>query len=164
MQSAIDQNKNDLQNATDQYTAALNGYTQALTSTNAITKDQYDTYSTSLQDMYTAVQTAPTNAANLQYLQAQILNATAGIAADGTKLTSQAGYIADATKLAGHITDSVAQGGYVLPGIDLVNTINQYAVLEPTMSPTSIITAYSDGVNRMLAAPTDGTQKQDKVR
>lgn len=158
LNSAVEQNKNDLQNVTDQYTVALNGYTKALTSTNALTQETYTQYAASLEDMYNATQDAPTRALNLSYLQEQILTAQASRISDSIKATQQGGYLKDAAALDGHITDTQ---GYVLPGIDLVNTVNQYAVLEPGMSPTSIITKYLEGVTNVLNADVNTAKTKE---
>lgn len=155
---AIKKNSDELAHVTDMYSTALNAYQIDLTSANNVTEDMYKTYSSALQDMYNTVEGAPMKALQYTLLEEQIAYTHATSVSDATKALNQISYLADSTKLNGHITDT---DGYVMQGIDLVKTLNDFSISEPGMAPTSIIQRYIEGVSNVLSA-TNNTSKTEE--
>lgn len=150
---AINQYNGELSAATNSYSTALQGYENDLTTTDNVTSSQYTMYAQAFSDMYTAVDGAPAKAAQLQnyQLQNQLLNKQ--IIAAGTQNQTTQDYLADYGKIKsyGQIVDS---NGYVMPNVDLISQISTLSSLDPTLAPSSIYQAYTDGVQRTLSSPT----------
>lgn len=150
LNDAVTQHQAELDNMTNQYNVALNAYNTAVTNNTA----DYKTYAQALSDMYTAVEAAPLKAQQARLYEAQILGANATAASDATKSSAQSGFITQANKLEGYVWDTKH---YVVPGVDLVKTIQDFSSLDPSIDPANIIETYSQGVNNYLNAYVDPT-------
>lgn len=158
--SAVAMNKVDIQRVSDEYSAHLQSATEALTSANAITKDTYDTYSQSLQDMYDAVEKAPQTALQNRLIESQIINNQATQASDAAKLKAQQDYLTVYPKMKDQIYDS---NGFPLPGIDIVQTLNAFAQSNPEMDSGVLLRIYNKSVQNILAAPSGSKDGNGQV-
>ena len=158
LDQAVTENEAELQNVTDTLSISLTNYQQELNSANVITEDRYKTMAESLAGMYNSLEGAETKALQTQLLKYQVLDAYKTAVTDPVKLDAQSGYIEQSKKLDGHIT----KDGLLMPGVDLIDSLQKFYSLDPTIGQGNIIAAYTDGVNNVLNAP-DGTKLGDTV-
>jgi hypothetical protein len=149
LNDAISQHQASLNNITNLYSTALNSYENELKNSVAITESQYNMYTAALSDMYTAVDGAPMQQAQLDLIAAQIAGTAASQASDAAKLSEQTGFIAQGNKLEGYIWDT---SHLAMPGTDLVKQIQDFSALDPTISAANIIQVYTQGVLNYLSA------------
>lgn len=167
MGSAVAMNDANLKTVTDQYTANLKNATDALTSANAMSKDQYDTYTTALTDMYTAVEKAPIAAQQYRLVEQQILTSHATMVSDAAKSGAQTDFITQSNLLNNPILGLVDKNSLVMPGIDLVQKVQDIVATNPTILPVNILMMYSSGVDNYLKAADEkaptGTVQPNQV-
>lgn len=155
LNDAVTQHATGLDHVSNLYQTALTSYENDLKGQNAITEEQYKMYSAALADMYTAVEQAPLKALQKQAMEQEMIDAHTKVVTDNAKALAQGGYIEQYQKLKGHVVDN---NNMVMPGTNLVDTIQKFAVLDPSISPANIIQAYTAGVSNYLSAPiTPGT-------
>lgn len=152
LNDAVEQHQAALDTLNTHYSTALDAYKTELENANEITKGQYQLYASALADMYTAVQDAPTREQQKRLIEAQIMSAYGQSAADVAKKSAQEGLIEQGKKLEGYVWDNKHM---VIPGIDLVKTINDFSVQDPEIKPVNIVQAYSLGVENYLNAPEE---------
>jgi len=156
LNQAVTENEAELQNVTDTLSINLTNYQQELNSSNMITEDRYKTMAESLASMYNSLEGAETKSLQTQLLKYQVLDAYKTAVTDPIKADAQSGYIEQSKKLDGHIT----KDGFLMPGVDLIDKLDQLFSLDPSIGQGNIIAAYADGVNNVLNA-TDGTKLGD---
>jgi len=149
LDQAVTENEAELQNVTDTLSMSLTNYQQELNSANVITEDRYKTMAESLAGMYNSLEGAETKALQTQLLKYQVLDAYKTAVTDPVKADAQSGYIEQSKKLDGHIT----KDGLLMPGVDLIDSLQKFYSLDPTIGQGNIIAAYTDGVNNVLNAP-----------
>lgn len=149
LNDAVSQHQASLNNITNLYSTALNSYENDLKNSSAITESQYNMYTTALSDMYTAVDGAPLQQAQLDVMAAQIAGTAAQQVTDATKLSEQTGFIAQGNKLEGYVWD---KNHLATLGTDLVKQIQDFSALDPTISPANIIQVYTQGVLNYMSA------------
>jgi hypothetical protein len=156
LNDAVEQHQADLDNIVTKYNTAITAYEEDI---KAGTVD-YNNMATALSDLYTSLQDAPTRALNTQYLEAQILGANAKAAADAAKAVDQSSWLTQYETL--KKADFVDSNGLVKPGTDLIQSITQYAIDNPEITPQNIIRTYVQGVNSYLNSTEDKNATTDK--
>lgn len=151
MQDAVTENEAELQNVTDTLSISLTNYQQELNSANVITEDRYKTMAESLASMYNSLEGAETKALQTQLLKYQVLDAYKTAVTDPVKADAQSGYIEQSKKLDGHIT----KDGLLMPGVDLIDSLQKFYSLDPSIGQGNVVAAYTDGVNNVLNAPAE---------
>jgi hypothetical protein len=151
MEQAVTENEAELQNVTDTLSMNLSNLDRLLKSKNMITEDRYKTMANDFAGMYNSLEGAETKALQTQLLKYQVLDAYKTAVTDPVKLDVQSGYIEQSKKLDGHIT----KDGLLMPGVDLIDSLQKFYSLDPTIGQGNIIAAYTDGVNNVLNAPAD---------
>lgn len=151
LDQAVTENEAELQNVTDTLSISLTNYQQELNSANVITEDRYKTMAESLASMYNSLEGAETKALQTQLLKYQVLDAYKTAVTDPVKADAQSGYIEQSKKLDGHIT----KDGLLMPGVDLIDSLQKFYSLDPSIGQGNVVAAYTDGVNNVLNAPAE---------
>ena len=160
--TAIDQENAKVTNLTNEYNTKMAAFQNDVAQNNSATQATYTQYSAALADLYNSVADAPTRAANLQKLNAEVLKANYDAAQASIPATSTLSDDVAKLQKDGVIQDSK---GFLIPGTDLVDTIHNLIGdsttpgSQPDVSASSIIQYYLQSVNKSLAA--DSTAKTD---
>ena len=149
LNNAVTQHTNELNSKIDSLNSNIDLYKADLANANTITENQYNLTLQKFTDEYTALKNAPVEAYNEAILKAQ---ATA--AGDPMSAIEKKNILDQGKALEGVIW--TAGKRYVMPGVNLAETVNQI-MSDPTtgVEPATVVASFKQGIYNYLEAPLD---------